>query len=263
MKEPSLSTIKRLFARSNNHCAYPGCSFPIVEESGTVTGIVCHIKARSRGGPRYDPKQTPEERHHFNNLILMCARHSKLVDSEPMRFTVELLKEMKEIREREGSFELSPGEAKKAEALHFDYSRTYNISAGGHVMVDSPGSVQAGNVVFKTVKRKIKLEPPEGCIASDLMQRNYVKHLIDRYNEFASQQRVRKGTFSYAAIYGLIKKEFRADWDKIPIERFEELVNLIQSRINRTEVGSINRGKGYRNYSTYTEYRREHGHQKE
>jgi hypothetical protein len=49
--EPSLVTVKRLFARSQNRCAFTGCDFPIVEESDTVTGIICHINARSPGGP--------------------------------------------------------------------------------------------------------------------------------------------------------------------------------------------------------------------
>lgn len=228
-----------------------------------MTGIVCHIKARSKGGPRYDAKQTAEQRHDFNNLILLCARHSKLIDSEPKKFTAELLQEMKEMREREGSFEMSQADVKKAEALMLEYSRTYNITAGGHVMVESPGSIQAQNVVIKTSKKKVKLEPPSGCIGSDLMQRNYVKHLIDRYNEFASKQKVRNGKFIFAAIYAHIKFLFKADWDKIPVERFEELVRLLQNRIDKTQLGGINRGNGYRNYSTYAAYRKEQGKQPE
>src|SRR5687768_11697745 len=70
MREPTVSTIKRLFALSANRCAFPKCGCPIVEETGTVTGIICHIKARSKGGPRYDSKQSDEERHAYPNLIL-------------------------------------------------------------------------------------------------------------------------------------------------------------------------------------------------
>ena len=111
-REPTRSTVKRLFALSKNACAFPGCDTPIVEKSGVVTGIICHIKARNRGGPRYDRKQTAEERHAFDNLVLMCSRHSKIIDSQPKTYTVELLQEMKELHERDGNIEISPTEAK-------------------------------------------------------------------------------------------------------------------------------------------------------
>ena len=45
MNEPSLQTLKRLFAMSGNRCAFPECTLPIVEGSGIVTGIVCHIRS--------------------------------------------------------------------------------------------------------------------------------------------------------------------------------------------------------------------------
>jgi hypothetical protein len=229
---------------------------PIVEETGTVTGIVCHIKARSRGGARYDPKQTEEERHAFENLILMCARHSKLIDSEPKRFTVDLLQEMKARREQEGSLELSPSDAMKAEALLTDYHALY-ITAGGNVMVNSPGSVLATNVTFKTTKSKVKFAPAEGTLGSDAVRRNYVKHLIDRYNNFASKQ-TRRTKFVFPAIYATIREEFKADWERIPLPRFEDLVDFLQKRVDRTQLGSINRGKGIKNYSTFEEYRRKY-----
>src|SRR5437588_1764485 len=135
--EPSLSAIKKLFAFSSNRCAFPDCSSPIVEDSGTVTGLVCHITARSKGGPRYNPKQTEEERHAFQNLILMCGRHSKLIDSEPKRYTIDLLQGFKAIQERQGGIELSQADARKAELLLRDYRAIY-ITAGGHVMFHSP-----------------------------------------------------------------------------------------------------------------------------
>ena len=150
MSEPTLPTIKRLFAFSGNRCAFSNCPSPIVESTGTPTGIICHIKARSPGGPRYDSKQTPEQRNGFENLILMCARHSKLIDSEPKRFTVEYLNALKSAHERNGSIELSRVDANNAEALLKDYHSIY-ITADGPVMMNSPGAVQTVNNI-KTIK---------------------------------------------------------------------------------------------------------------
>jgi len=197
--EPSLTTIKRLFAASGNKCAFPECNSPIVEDSGTVTGIICHIKARSRGGPRYDLKQSDTDRHSFENLILMCARHSKLIDSEPKRFTAAVLSDMKEMHERSGAIDLRPGDSEKSERILEDYRKFYSISAGGHVMIDSPGGMQAQSIVFKAEKKTVRFNAPQGTIASVREKRNYAKHLIDRYHEYASQQPGRE--FSYAVIY--------------------------------------------------------------
>lgn len=257
ISEPSLPTVKRLFALSQNRCAFPDCKNPLVEDSGTVTGIICHIKARSKGGPRYDAKQTAEQRHAFENLILLCARHSKVIDSNPKTFTVELLGEMKEIHERNGNIDLLPSDVRKAEQLLDDYRKIY-IYASGYVMLNSPGAVQGTNITIKNQKRTVKILPPDGCIASELPKRNYVKHLIDRYHEFASQQSGRE--FHYPAIYAEIKKEFGAKWDMIPLNLFEEVTRFLQRRIDRTKLGSINRGQGIPNYSKFEEYLSKYGY---
>jgi hypothetical protein len=255
MNEPSLQTLKRLFAMSGNRCAFPECTLPIVEGSGVVTGIVCHIRARSSGGPRYDPGQNVEDRHGYANLILMCARHSKLIDSDPNSYTVDILGKMKAAHEQKnGSIELSKSDALKVEALLRDY-RTVYINAGGHVMLNSPGAVQATNVTIKNTKSSMKFVPAEGSLGSDVVHRNYAKHLIDRYNEFASKQAGRK-EFSHAVIYRLIKNKYKADWERMPLACFDDLVMYLHDRIDRTQLGRINRAKGIKNYSTLDEYRR-------
>jgi hypothetical protein len=257
ISEPSLPTVKRLFAFSQNRCAFPDCKIPLVENSGIVTGIICHIKARSKGGPRYDSKQTAETRHAFENLILLCSRHSKVIDSDPKTFTSELIHEMKEIHERTGNIDLLPSDVRKAEQLLDDYRKIY-IKAGGHVMLNSPGSVQGTNVTIKNQKRTIKILPPDGCIAAELPKRNYVKHLIDRYHEFASKQPGRE--FNYPAIYAEIKKSFGAKWDMIPLNLFEDVTQFLQHKIDRTRLGSINRGQGTPNYSTFEGYLSKYGY---
>src|SRR4051794_10381539 len=102
----SLKIMKRLFALSGNSCAFPNCS-ALIAENETITGVICHIKAARRGGPRYDPEQTEEERHSFSNLILLCARHSKIIDSEPQQYPVSRLLEMKRNHEPKGTVEIS------------------------------------------------------------------------------------------------------------------------------------------------------------
>jgi hypothetical protein len=108
MKEPSLQTVKRLFALSNNRCAFPTSISPIIASSGCVIGKICHINASRKGGPRYDAKQTGEERNSFANLVLMCGNHHDQIDKQPELYTAEVLREIKANHERKGRIELQP-----------------------------------------------------------------------------------------------------------------------------------------------------------
>ncbi len=53
----------------------------MVEDSETVTGEICHIRAASSGGPRYDPAQSEEDCYAASNLLVLCGRHHKIVDT--------------------------------------------------------------------------------------------------------------------------------------------------------------------------------------
>jgi hypothetical protein len=65
-------TIKRLFARSQNQCAMPKCSAPLIIGE-TVVGEICHIRARSKKGPRFDATLSAAQRDEFPNLLLLCS----------------------------------------------------------------------------------------------------------------------------------------------------------------------------------------------
>lgn len=119
-------------------------------------------------------------------------------------------------------------------------------------------SLRAQKVTFGKGKGGPTIVAPEGSIGSDLLMRNYAYHLITRYNDFAAKQPGR-AKFSRAAIYSHIKKEYRVGkWELVPITRFYELCAMLQRRIDDTRLGSINRGKSHKNYSTVAEYQAEH-----
>src|SRR5947209_8517393 len=98
--EPSRPTVKRLFALSGNRCAFPDCPTRLVErDTGSVVGEVCHIKGEKPTAPRFDQGQSNEERHAFDNLILLCNVHHKVIDDNPQTYPVERLLKMKEDHE--------------------------------------------------------------------------------------------------------------------------------------------------------------------
>jgi hypothetical protein len=99
---PTTAIIKRLFAVSGNKCAFPKCVSPLVDGE-KVVGKICHIKAQNKGGARYDPTQTAEERHGYDNLILMCGRHHDVIDDDEHAYTVEYLRQIKHKHEQTAS----------------------------------------------------------------------------------------------------------------------------------------------------------------
>lgn len=98
LTQPRLKTVKRLFAVARNRCAFKKCRRPLVEASGVVVGEICHIKGRP-GGPRFDPNQRDEERHGYDNLILMCPEHHKVIDDDVATYTADVLSALKKDHE--------------------------------------------------------------------------------------------------------------------------------------------------------------------
>lgn len=87
-------------------CSFPTCRTPTVgatlDGEGVIDiGTAAHICAAAPGGPRYDDKQSPEERSAAQNGIWMCRDHGKAIDSSDSEFTVEQLHRWK----REAEFE--------------------------------------------------------------------------------------------------------------------------------------------------------------
>src|SRR5579884_503343 len=167
MAEPTEKTIKRLFALSGNICAYPRCQLPIVESAGTIIGDICHIKARHAGGPRFDLAQSEEDRHAFNNLILLCRNHHKVIDSEPDLYTVDALAEMKLIHEDVAGRNEKQEDGFFAKILLNDFRRISVTNNSGNVAINSPGAMQARTINVKTTTKKISVNAPPGTIGAD------------------------------------------------------------------------------------------------
>src|SRR5687767_6323341 len=87
-------TVTMLFALSGNRCAFPKCRNGLIER-GVVVGEMCHIEAKEEGGPRYNKSQSKDEREAFENLILMCAIHHKVIDTKPDDYPVPMLQTWK------------------------------------------------------------------------------------------------------------------------------------------------------------------------
>lgn len=74
-----------LWARASGRCQYRGCNEDLVGDliSGredATFGFIAHIVADSVDGPRGDAVRSPQLARALENLMLMCARHHKLID---------------------------------------------------------------------------------------------------------------------------------------------------------------------------------------
>ncbi|HMJ48400.1 MAG TPA: HNH endonuclease signature motif containing protein [Ferruginibacter sp.] len=117
------------------------------------------------------------------------------------------------------------------------------------------------NVSIKEIRKTIKQKYPEGSIGFDTVKANYIGHLINRYNEYKEYE-VGKEAMNYGRFGASLKSIFRIAPTRtiynVPINRFEELVSIIQSHISKTKLARV-KGKNHKNYSTYEEYKNQAG----
>lgn len=92
---------KKLWVRSGNLCSFPGCMNELIEEDyETILGDEAHIVAENLNGPRGDYSLPTEEVNKYENLILLCKKHHKIIDDNPKYYTVESLHGFKKRHER-------------------------------------------------------------------------------------------------------------------------------------------------------------------
>ncbi|MDL1988242.1 MAG: HNH endonuclease [Deltaproteobacteria bacterium] len=101
----TLKTHKMLWGRAGSRCAFPGCRIELVmtdteTDNPSLIGEECHIVARSADGPRGDDTFPKEKIDKYENLILMCSVHHKVIDDQTLTYTVENLIELKKDHEK-------------------------------------------------------------------------------------------------------------------------------------------------------------------
>lgn len=250
---PTIKTVKRLFAFSANQCAIPACDRSIVQPDGAVTGEICHIASRQKNGPRYDPLLTENECDSFENLILLCETHHKIIDTNVRKYTVELLRQIKLTHEKQGYIEISPQDEWRSRLL-LKSLISVKAEPNSKVIINSPGAMQADTITIVTRRKKVVVQPHVDSIAADLDKRGYVKYLIDRYNRFQKADEAKIGRGKYIVIYNAIKGKFGRKWDEIPLMYFDELATYLQNRIIKTKLGRNLNAKKRRCFSLFDEW---------
>lgn len=97
--EPKKDVLTRLFSRSGNLCAFPGCSRSIMNANGVRVGQICHIEGAEPDGERFNENQTNEQRRAYSNLILLCYEHH-VETNDIKKFDTPRMQQMKAEHER-------------------------------------------------------------------------------------------------------------------------------------------------------------------
>ncbi len=256
------TTIKRLFAKSRNQCAMPRCMAVLVQHE-TIIGEICHIRARNKGGPRYDPALSLKERNGFGNLILLCPTCHSLVDKGASRFSAETLTQIKASHEGNEPVELTV--AMSAQALKFlpkpPHARTTNAKASrGGVAVAIGGDNYAPINVSRPPTRASspKSKYPKNSIGTDANLTNYIEYLCALYSDYTAliypEEKDR-----WIRLSTSIKRKFRLKKRTrlhLSVERFDDLVDfLIHEKLAKTPVGQKHIKNGTRICRTFEEHR--------
>lgn len=99
--KPTHTTRQHVLAACGNRCAFHPCDATIFDLTEQVfVGELAHIKGEKPESARYDPKQDPEERRSFSNLMAMCAKHHKIIDRKEEKYTTASCLKMKNDHEQ-------------------------------------------------------------------------------------------------------------------------------------------------------------------
>src|ERR1700721_349403 len=95
-----VATRVAIWGRAGGRCSDSECRRVLIHRPDeaadpSLIGEVCHIKAKASGGPRYDENYPEEFRESYDNLLLMCRIHHKIIDDHPQIYSVEKLRAIK------------------------------------------------------------------------------------------------------------------------------------------------------------------------
>lgn len=92
--------IKRLYAKSGNKCAFPGCKNPLIFDEVNQSEMA-HIISSKPKGPRHIDNFNNGDFDTEDNLMVLCLMHHNLIDTQWKKYPDEMLRNMKAMHEKE------------------------------------------------------------------------------------------------------------------------------------------------------------------
>lgn len=179
------------------------------------------------------------ENDEFDNLLMLCAIcHSKITKGDiPQSDVIRIKNDLKQ--------KVSEKKSEMGKVISF-YSKVGNAVVGDN------------NKITINQRKPAPPKYPDGCIGADNMKANYIGHLISRYQEYKKHE-VGEEKMVYPIFVSHLKKKFKVGQTRtiynVPVNRFEEMAEYVQSRIDETRLARMNRSKlQFKNYQTFAEY---------
>jgi len=147
-KALTAGTLRALFAKSGNQCAFPGCTHELVTDRNLFVSQICHIEGASPEGPRYNATSNDEDRRSFGNLMLLCYRHHREIDHSTSTFSSDALKEIK--AKHESSF--------SKDIFNVDQSVIFQIEQEMHLYWEDVKRIQSNEHVVPELAVDINLD---------------------------------------------------------------------------------------------------------
>jgi len=173
----SFLTVKKLYSLHNNQCAFPGCKQELITtDKGINVSDMCHIEGGDEKSPRYNPSLGPAELNDYENLILMCKVHHKIIDTDTATFTVSYLKKLKNKHEKNQNGQLYTISDAVAKNIIAEQMTQVNVNAGSGIQ----NITQKGDIIHyenpPTPDGPLKIfdHIPRTCILCGSMN---IKHL--------------------------------------------------------------------------------------
>ena len=181
-------------------CEFEGCNERLFYDNVTHGefnhSFVAHIIASSVSGPRGDKELSAKLSDKLDNLMLMCAKHHKLIDDNPKEYTVDKLKKMKEKHEKKVEEICKLFYVPETTLLFFSSA----IKGKNEVVIDKNNAAKAA----------LPNKKPDSQYGIDIIVKDYndysstaywvscCKQLKDAYNRyiFSPLLQVKKGNFS-------------------------------------------------------------------
>ncbi len=211
----------------------PRCPAPIVI-GDVVFGEICHIKARRKKGPRYDPSFTLAQRNAYENLLLLCRTCHKLIDADEKTYSVNVLTDIKAAQDSQGGLELNPGDRKAVMLLSESLKngkQSKTTAKNGGIAVSVGGDNNGSITINPSPASKVaKGGYPENSIGADANLVGYIDYLFGLAVEYwEGAPNMNPGRLGKK-----IKTRFRLKLktrNHLSIDRFEELAGFIVHNI--------------------------------
>ena len=191
-----------LWGNSGGICSKCRVALTKEKKNGTpyTLGEKAHIEGERPNSARYNLNMTDDERSAYDNLILLCGNCHTEIDSNPEKYTVEILKKLKYDNEDFVNDRL------RKNMPNITFSELDVIIK---YLIDAPNSMDIGeSLTILSPKDKIKKNSLSSQVEQKILigyqQANFISDYLNRNPDIQFAERLRSG---FVAKYKELKNE--------------------------------------------------------